>query len=67
MSIKQKMISIISEHPKLVTLTVGLTVAVFVGMAIGTLDQSHMAYAILSDNNVANQVSNNSGNTACQQ
>jgi hypothetical protein len=51
MSITEKMINIISEHPKLLTLALGLTVAVSVGTAIGMLNQSHMAYAISSGDN----------------
>ena len=60
MSMTQKMINIISEHLKLLTLTMGLTVAVSVGTAIGMLEQSHMAYAIQANGGLQGQVNSGS-------
>jgi hypothetical protein len=45
MSIKQKFMSIITAHPKLLTIAVGLAITVAVGTAIGMTDQSHLAHA----------------------
>jgi hypothetical protein len=45
MSIKNKLLNIVTAHPKAVTLAMGLGVTLAVGAAIGTLDNSHMAMA----------------------
>lgn len=53
-TIKQKLLNVISAHPKLVTLGIGLALTMAVGTAIGMLDHSHMAFAISQQNNAAN-------------
>jgi hypothetical protein len=45
MSLKQKMLNVITQHPKIVTLGIGLVIATMVGIGMGAVD-NHMAYAI---------------------
>ena len=45
MSIKTKIINIITEHPKLVTFGIGLAITFVVGTAIGMLDHGQLAFA----------------------
>jgi len=54
MSIKNKIVNIVSEHPKLVTLGIGLTITFVVGAAIGMVDHNQ-AFA---------QIQCNDGNNA---
>jgi len=45
MSIKTKIMNIITAHPKLVTFGIGLAITFVVGTAIGMLDHGQLAFA----------------------
>jgi len=68
MSLKQNLISAITAHPKLVTVTIGFAIAavVAVGLAVATSSE-HMAYAFFDNNNVSFQTQINTGNSAAGQ
>jgi hypothetical protein len=47
MSIKTKIMNIITAHPKLVTFGIGLAIAFVIGTAIGMVDANHqLAFAV---------------------
>ena len=45
MSVKQKILNVISTHPKLVTVGIGLAITMAIGIAVGTVEtqQAHAA------------------------
>jgi hypothetical protein len=51
MSFKDKIMNLLSAHPKLVTFGIGLAVTFVVGIAIGMLDHQQ-AYATVEPNRV---------------
>ena len=44
-SLKQKILDAIAAHPKLAAFAIGAGITMAVGMAIGLLDQQHLAFA----------------------
>jgi uncharacterized membrane protein len=48
MSIKTKIMNIITAHPKLVTFSIGLTITFVIGAALGMMDHNQMANAARS-------------------
>jgi hypothetical protein len=45
MSIKDKIMDIVTSHPKLVTFGIGLGITFVIGTAIGMLDHNQLAFA----------------------
>jgi hypothetical protein len=45
MSIKDKIMDIVTAHPKLVTFGIGLGITFVIGTAIGMLDHNQLAFA----------------------
>jgi len=54
MSLKTKIMNIITAHPKLVTFGIGLTITFVIGTAIGMVDHNQ-AFAITNQTNQNNQ------------
>lgn len=46
MPIKDKLLDLVSAHPKLVTLGLGLGLTLVIGIAIGMSAHSHLAFAL---------------------
>jgi hypothetical protein len=45
MSLKDKIINVLTSHPKLVTFGIGLAITFAIGTAIGMFDRSQIAFA----------------------
>jgi hypothetical protein len=45
MSLRQKLIDLMTAHPKLATFAIGLAITMAVGTAIGMVDNQHLAFA----------------------
>jgi hypothetical protein len=47
-SFKNKIMNLLTAHPKLVTFGIGLAITFVIGAAIGVVDSGHNAFAALS-------------------
>jgi uncharacterized membrane protein len=54
MSLKDKIMNIITAHPKLVTFGIGLAITFVIGTAIGMLDHQQVFAVIAHDNSGGN-------------